>query len=205
MGKRFAAAQRFRLCSARPSASPHDFSWCAWMGWIGTAGAPWNVMNSRRRARVLVLGIGSLGRLTAKEIRDRDRHREVVAHLRFDDQKSTSRLHAELAGAVGDLETVLRSHAVDEVYVASTSPAHAVAVQRAIETCERLGVPFAVPACEYRLFRAKAVDDGSLADGFLHFRTPAPSAPRARVVRLLARLVGSAFVLVFGPALVEAC
>jgi hypothetical protein len=87
---------------------------------------------SRPMTAVLVVGTGPLGRLTGADIHRR-RARLRVGYLRFDDDPRAARLGAPLLGAAEDLQAVLREHAGE--------------VQAGIRTCERFGVPFALPAC----------------------------------------------------------
>ncbi len=115
---------------------------------------------------VLIVGSGALARLTGKELEQGDRR--LLGYLRFDDEVA-HHLHAPVLGTVNDLEEVFKEQVVDEVYLAPTATEHASDVQRAIATCERFGVPFALPVCSYRLTRAKPVCDETAGDGFAHF------------------------------------
>jgi exopolysaccharide biosynthesis polyprenyl glycosylphosphotransferase len=126
---------------------------------------------SRPVADVLIVGIGALGRITGAELREGDTHRRLLGYLRFDDETPTSRLHAPLFGVIQDLESTLRKRVVDEVYFASTSNEHGGEVQAAVRTCEGFGVPFALPACAYRLTRARLDPETASADGYAHFVT----------------------------------
>jgi exopolysaccharide biosynthesis polyprenyl glycosylphosphotransferase len=120
---------------------------------------------------VLVVGVGALGRLTGAEIADGNAGQRLLGHLSFEDETPGPRLRAPLLGTVDDLEATLRRQVLDEVYLASSAPDHSPEVQAAIRTCEKLGVPFALPACSYRLARAKPAAASAVADGYLHFRT----------------------------------
>ena len=84
---------------------------------------------------------------------------------------TTTTRRAPVLGTIGDLEAVLRERVVDEVYFASTAGDHGAAVQAAIQTCEKLGIPFALPVCTYRLTRAQTTYGNALADGYAHFLT----------------------------------
>lgn len=126
---------------------------------------------SRPVFEVLVAGIGALGRLTGGEIGYGETHRRLVGYLRFDDEVPDPRLRAPLFGTIDDLAGTLRVQVVDEVYFASTAAEHAVQVQAAIRVCEELGVPFALPACAYRLTRARITPQSAVTDGYAHFQT----------------------------------
>jgi exopolysaccharide biosynthesis polyprenyl glycosylphosphotransferase len=95
----------------------------------------------------------------------------VLGYLRFDDDPRNARLDAPLLGAAEDLQAMLRERAVDLVYFASTAAEHAGEVQAGIRTCERFGVPFALPACAYRLTRARPSRESAEDDGYAHFTT----------------------------------
>ncbi len=118
---------------------------------------------------VLVLGTGKLGRRTADAIREANGRAHVLGHLCFDDDTTPEGLRAPILGNAAELEQTLRRRVVDEVYLASASNAHAASVQAAIATCETLGVPFAIPVCDYQLIRAKPDGDGGIAGGYVHF------------------------------------
>ncbi len=127
---------------------------------------------SRPTVDVLIAGIGPLGRLTGNEIADDDATRRVVGYLAFANEAPHDRLHAPLLGTVDDLESALRERVVGEVYFASTATEDRAQLQEGIRTCEKLGVPFALPVCAYRLTRAKITNPSS--DGYLHFLTVRP-------------------------------
>ncbi len=117
---------------------------------------------------VLVVGAGALGRLTGNEIAAGDRR--LLGYLLFDDDgAAASRLRAPALGSVNRLEEILNEQVVDEVYFASTGIEHVAEVQKGIQICERLGMPFALPMCTYRLARAKPVGDIAAGDGYAHF------------------------------------
>ncbi len=134
---------------------------------------------------VLIAGIGPLGRMTADHVQRGDRRQRIVGYLRFDDEstiraggllvhpgRDEERHHdAPLLGTLDGLEATLRERVVDEVYFASTASQHRAQVQTAIQTCEKLGIPFAVPVCPYRLTRAQPTYGGALDDGYAHFLT----------------------------------
>ncbi len=129
----------------------------------------WTVGRTLRTAsiRVLVVGTGALGRITGNELAERGR--SVVGFLRFEDDLPNPRLHAAIFGTSGDLEATLKDHVVDEVYFAPDGRLNEDAVQDAIRTCERLGEPFALPVCPYRLGRARPIGSRAIAEGFVHY------------------------------------
>jgi exopolysaccharide biosynthesis polyprenyl glycosylphosphotransferase len=156
---------------------------------------------SRPMSAVLVVGTGPLGRLTGADVH-RGRTRRRLGYLRFDDDPHAPHLDAPLLGAAEDLQTVLREHAVDEVYFASTAVEHAGEVQGGIRTCERFGVPFALPACAYRLTRARPCPDSAQADGYAHFTTVRVTPLGTALKRLLDIAVSATLLAVLSPLLV---
>jgi exopolysaccharide biosynthesis polyprenyl glycosylphosphotransferase len=155
------------------------------------------------RLDILVAGTSVLGRITGEEIGDDDR-RHLLGYLRFDREAATGRLRAPVLGDVGSLEAVLRMHAVDEVYFASHASEDGPEVQAAIRTCETLGVPFALPACAFRLARARPSAARATDDGYSHFLSVEPK-PRQRFMKRLFDMAASACALtLLAPLLIVA-
>src|SRR5205085_11157485 len=132
---------------------------------------------ARREApldEVLILGTGPMARLTGQDVSKRGRQR-VVGYLRFAnegarDEDLLGRLSGlpaapRLLGTVAQIDQVLRTTPVDEVYVAGKARWHADEMQSAIRVCERLGIPFALPAYSFRLERARPVEGEAVSDG----------------------------------------
>jgi len=153
---------------------------------------------------VLVVGIGPIGRLTASDLRQRGRHR-VIGHLQLESEngRETALLQRSYAsdgaecrilGGAAQLEQVLRTVAVDEVYVAGKVRAHGEQMQEAIRICERFGIPFAVPAYAFRLDRAQPVEASAVVDGYLHYETHKPM-PQQQAMKRLFDIVASALAL----------
>jgi exopolysaccharide biosynthesis polyprenyl glycosylphosphotransferase len=156
---------------------------------------------SRPVADVLILGTGRLGRLTGAEIREGEARRRLVGYLSFEHETQSCPLGAPLLGAARDIEATLRELVVDEVYFASTAAEHGPEVQAAIQSCEKLGVPFALPACAYRLTRARPTSERALADGYAHF-TAVHVPPLAQAAkRAFDIAVSAAALLVLSPLL----
>jgi exopolysaccharide biosynthesis polyprenyl glycosylphosphotransferase len=155
---------------------------------------------------VLIVGIGNIARLTAQDIRQRRRHR-ILGHVRFANENGREsellRRSYALDGAecrilagVTDLEDALRRIPVDEVYVAGNTRQQGEEMQDAVRLCERLGVPFALPAYAFRLERACAVDAQAISDGYLHYRNGA-ARPYQIALKRLIDVVASATALWF--------
>src|SRR4051812_23508241 len=67
-------------------------------------------------------------------------------------------------------------------------------MQAAIRTCERFGVPFALPAYGFRLSRARPVNGKGFRDGYVHFLN-VEHKPVQMVVKRLFDISASAFAL----------
>jgi exopolysaccharide biosynthesis polyprenyl glycosylphosphotransferase len=152
--------------------------------------------------RVLVVGVGPLGRLTQREIRDG--RRDVIGHLRFEGEQDDARLQSEVLGSAAGIETVLRERVVNEVYVASTAPEHRDRVQAVVSTCERFGVPFALPAGGYRFARATPACRDAIPDGYVHYLSVRPKPAQQLLKQLLDIVVAAAALILLGPLLLLA-
>jgi exopolysaccharide biosynthesis polyprenyl glycosylphosphotransferase len=150
---------------------------------------------------ILVVGVGPHGRHTHRTV-EMDPHRRVLGYLRFRDEEADGRLGARVLGTAEDLESVLKLHIVDEVYFAPPAPRPHATLQAAVGVCERLGVPFAIPACEYRLGRAQPAHAEAIADGYVHYLTVRNRPLQAAMKRLLDITVSSAALVLLSPLLI---
>ncbi len=162
--------------------------------------AGFRLWRTRPIDQVLILGAGPLGRHTQREIRDNRKRRKVVAYLRFDDEVADTRLEAPVLGTVGTLETVLRERVVSEVYIATNDDRRRDEVQTVVRSCERFGVPFALPVCPYRLARATPAC-GGLADGYVHYLSVQNKPLQWELKRLLDIVVSATALLLLSPVL----
>lgn len=121
---------------------------------------------------VLIVGVGPLGRATADEVKKKGRM-QVAGFVRYGDETTPSQLKGQTLGTTADLDSVLRTMPVAEVYFASTSMANAPETQKAIKVCEAFGIPFALPASMFRFDRARPLGNHSVKDGYLHYQTVA--------------------------------
>jgi len=150
---------------------------------------------------VLILGTGPMARLTGEDVKKRGRQ-HVVGYLRFANESARdedllgrlSGASPQVLGAAAQIDHVLRTTPVDEVYVAGNARSHADEMQTAIRVCERLGIPFALPAYSFRLERARPVDGEAVSDGYLHYHSHAPR-PGAFALKRMFDVVASAAAL----------
>ena len=121
---------------------------------------------------ILVVGTGPMARLTGQDLVRRGRRR-LVGFVPFSNERESDRallrramqLTVPIIANCGELESVLRRTAVAEVYIAGNARKHENEMQHAIQICERMGVPFAIPAYTFRLERAWPLSN---RDGYLH-------------------------------------
>ena len=163
--------------------------------------AGYRLWRTRPVDQLLIVGAGPFARLTQREMRDGRTRRVVVAHLRFDDETADTRLQAPVIGTVDTLETVLQERVVSEVYIATCDDRWHAEVQTVIRSCEKLGVPFALPACRYRLARATPVGKG-VADGYVHYLSVQPKRLQWELKRLLDVVASATALAHLAPLLV---
>jgi len=177
------------------------FLLAAWPAVVGARLAIFRPLARREApaAEALVVGEGPLGRATAEDLLRAGSHR-VAGALRFGGEPAPRRPFAPELGAAGDLERVLRAVPVDEVYLAGELR-HAAEVQEAIHVCERLGIPFALPAYTYRLDRARLAPGQGLDDGYVHFVTMQPLPAQFAFKRLFDIVASAAALLLLSPLL----
>jgi exopolysaccharide biosynthesis polyprenyl glycosylphosphotransferase len=144
---------------------------------------------------ILIIGTGPLGRHTGLEIRAREDHRRIVGYLRFADEEIHDRLPAELLGKVSDLDVLLKTQVVGEVFIAGHNDAQRSEMQSAIRVLEQFGIPFALPAAGFRFGRARPEDERAVADGYVHYLSVRPK-PLQRAMKRLFDIVASAGTLV---------
>jgi exopolysaccharide biosynthesis polyprenyl glycosylphosphotransferase len=148
---------------------------------------------------VLIAGTGPIGRITGRDLVDSGRVR-IAGYLQFtgETDRDTGLLGrdrgVQLLGPASDLEAVFRNTPVDEVYIAGNVRKHDPEMQACIRVCERLGVPFAVPASAFRLERAQPRASHGIDDGYLHF-LHAGAKPRPMWLKRLFDIVASAAAL----------
>lgn len=172
--------------------------------WVRLRATGLRLWQARPVNRVLVVGVGALGRLTQREITNSGGRREVVGHLVFGDESSHSRLHAPVLGAAEDLGSVLCQHVVNEVYFASNATHQRAEVQRAIRVCEKFGIPFALPACGYRFARAKPACADAIPDGYVHYTSVQHKPVQVALKRLIDIAASSLALVVLSPLLAGA-
>lgn len=152
---------------------------------------------------VLIVGTGALGRLTGEDLSTKRARRTVVGYVSLQGELSVSGLCAPMLGDADDLENLLTKHPISEVYIAGRATTQGEAMQRAIKVCERLGVPFALPAHNFRFDRAKPLDRKAVDDGYLHYLSVEAKPIQMAFKRLMDITASSVALWVLSPLLLS--
>lgn len=148
---------------------------------------------------VLVVGINTLGRLTGEDLAGR---RRIVGYVKLANEELKSGLPAPFLGEAQDLESVLKNYPINEVYIAGKVTSQGDAMQVAISTCERLGIPFALPAHAFRFERAQPLMSKAVADGYMHYLSVGAKPHQMAVKRLFDVVSSAAALWMLSPLLV---
>ncbi|WP_306819045.1 exopolysaccharide biosynthesis polyisoprenyl-phosphate hexose-1-phosphate transferase EpsZ [Archangium lipolyticum] len=150
---------------------------------------------------VLIIGVGAMGRLTGEDLNSKHR-RKVIGYLSFSNDTATAAPPAPVLGTVKDLENILCTVPVDEVFIAGNMLKHSAEMQNAVKLCENFGIPFALPAYHFRFDRARPVDDHAVSDGYLHFMTHAFQPHQMALKRLFDIVSSAAALAMLSPLLI---
>jgi exopolysaccharide biosynthesis polyprenyl glycosylphosphotransferase len=144
--------------------------------------------------QVLIIGSGPMGRCTWEDLQRGPKCR-VIGFLSFPEEGPCDGIGALYLGESINLEKVLRTVPVDEVYLAVSALRQADAMRVVTRECERLGVPFALPAYYFPMARARPSHEHAITDGYVHYVTVS-SKPRQMALKRLFDIVASAIALV---------
>jgi exopolysaccharide biosynthesis polyprenyl glycosylphosphotransferase len=150
---------------------------------------------------VIIAGIGPLGRHTFRELRDKSPNRVVTGYLRFSIETPHDRLRAPLLGSVHDLEELIKRQPIDEVYIASNRDANQLEMQSCIRVCEHYGIPFALPACRFRVMRARPMHEEAVADGYIHYASMPHKPFQLAIKRAIDIAASASALLILAPLL----
>ncbi|MFN0064062.1 MAG: sugar transferase [Myxococcaceae bacterium] len=143
---------------------------------------------------VLVVGCGPLGRVTGEELDKPQNRRHVLGYLSFPNETPQRLARTKLLGPHTELEQLLATMPVNEVYIAGNTIRSAEAIQEVVRVCERQGVPFALPAVSFRLERAEPTSQVGSSDGFVHY-LPFPVKPHQMALKRLFDIAASGLAL----------
>jgi lipopolysaccharide/colanic/teichoic acid biosynthesis glycosyltransferase len=121
---------------------------------------------------VLIVGSGHLGLSTYESLTlaPMDQRSDVVGFLSLENQPTD--LGPEVPAVLGNSERlleVLSNQPVSEVYVAGRVTEHGYEMQEVVSTCERVGMPFALPLHSLHFERAHLLSSVVARDGYLHY------------------------------------
>ncbi|MFL5321137.1 MAG: sugar transferase [Myxococcaceae bacterium] len=151
---------------------------------------------------VLIVGTGPLARHTGEDIETlRHPRRRVIGYVRLQDEVAPESIRQRVIGNSTELARILELHPVNEVFIATNAPRHVREVQSAVETCERYGMPFAVPAFHCRFTRARPADPQATHDGYLHFVHVRSNPYEEALKRLFDMIVSTAALVLLSPLL----
>jgi len=149
-------------------------------------------------SNVLIVGRGPLARQTAADL-SRRRGIHVLGTLAIAGETPSPGMELENLGDCSALGDILSGTTVAEVYLAADIGTHREVLQRAIETCEELGIPFAVPAHAFRLGRAMPSRRAAAPDGYIHYRLVTPHPLQRAIKRCLDFALSAVAILALLP------
>ena len=141
---------------------------------------------------VLIIGAGPMGRMTGENLEREGIHR-VIGYVPFAGEQVSHDVETVL-GTAGQLEHILARVPVHEVYIAGNWLEQARAMREAMRVCQRVGVPFALPAFGYHLRPGSAARRSPRRHLYLHHRSQ--SKPGQLAVKRLLDIAVSAVALV---------
>lgn len=153
------------------------------------------------KMRVIIVGTGGKGQQLAEQLTQRGIAR-LAGFVRFRRDPRVAPSSAPLLGDVADIQDILNREVADEVYIAGRASVHASEMQQAVQACERVGVPFALPLDAFRLQRACLVAPCQSEDGFLHYQECAPRPAQYALKRALDIILAFTALVVLSPLLI---
>jgi exopolysaccharide biosynthesis polyprenyl glycosylphosphotransferase len=150
---------------------------------------------------VLIVGAGALARQTAQQLESARPRSEVIGLFSYHDERPALEPVHDYLGPVSRLQGWLLTQPVAEVYIAGDPAKHAQEMQEAIDDCELLGVPFALPAHRFRMARARPAEAHPSPDGFQHYLPIKPRPARMALKRLFDVCASGAALVVLAPPL----
>jgi exopolysaccharide biosynthesis polyprenyl glycosylphosphotransferase len=163
----------------------------------------------RRLARpiqdVLIVGTGAMAQATYKNLTldGPERLSRVVGFLALADQpEAMEGVNLPVWGKSEQLLDVLQDHPVSEVYLAGRIVDYAQEMQTVVDTCERVGMPFALPLHSLHFERAQLLSNSPARDGYLHYMSTAQKPFQYALKRLMDIGASAAALLVLSPMLI---
>ncbi len=153
---------------------------------------------------VLILGTGPAALDTYRRLTRGPERRRVIGVLRFRGQPDKLwGAEAEVLGEVDDLERVLATRPVGEVYLAAPLVTYGAQMQQAVKVCEDVGMPFALPMHPFEFERAALLSPAAGGDDYLHYLAARRAPWQVATKRLIDIVASTLALLVLSPLLVS--
>lgn len=154
---------------------------------------------------VLIVGTGAMAKRTyeALEQQRSEKLSRVVGFLALEGQaEAVDGVELPVFGRSESLLPVLQDHPVSEVYLAARIIDFPQQMQAAVDVCERVGMPFALPLHSLHFERARLLSNSSARDGYLHYMSTAHKPYQYAAKRLFDILASAVALVVLSPLLV---
>lgn len=154
---------------------------------------------------VLVMGTGAMARRTYDMLEEQrsERLSRVLGFVRIEGENdAVAELKLPTFGTSDELLHVLHDHPVSEVYMAARIVDFPQQMQAAVDVCERVGMPFALPLHSLHFERARLLSNSSARDGYLHYMSTAHKPVQYAAKRLMDILCSALALIVLSPLLV---
>ncbi len=152
---------------------------------------------------VLIVGTGALGVSTYYRLNEGNSGRRVVGFLRFkSDPPLPYGIRVPVSGTVDSLLETLQQRPVNEVYIAGRVLSQGGEMQEVATSCERIGMPFAVPVHSLRYERAALLSTSRNTDGYLHYLSTRTAPVQYAVKRLIDIAASSVALVMLSPLLI---
>ncbi len=107
-----------------------------------SAGVAFAYRHGLRRSRLIVIGAGRLGKMMMQHIAATPRlGYQIIGFIDAEETPITHFGRFKALGSIGDLESIIRTHNIDQVLIALPSNQHQQIV-RSVRLCERTGAEF---------------------------------------------------------------
>lgn len=153
---------------------------------------------------VLIVGTGHLAVSTYENLRhaEPERRANVVGFLALENQPmELAGVAAPVLGRADVLLDILSTNPVSEVYIAGRITEHGNQMQELVSSCERVGMPFALPLHALRFERAKLLSSSPARDGYLHYMSTAWKPMQYALKRVIDIVASATALLVLSPML----
>lgn len=160
---------------------------------------------AKPQQEVLIVGTGHLGLTTYENLTNAepDHAAKVVGFLHLNNQPTElPGVPVPVLGSSDKLLDVLATNPVFEVYMAGRVMEHAQEMQDVVSSCERVGMPFALPLHSLHFERARLLSSSPARDGYLHYMSTAWKPMQYAVKRLIDIAASTVALVLLSPLLI---